>query len=99
VRKWEREAIRFEDWPIGDRRIRPKGEMIMAECNLILAIDLGYVESAKDRNARMALETRRYHIRMLARTSKPIHNGQRRFGTIILPEQRINILAAEILEI
>jgi hypothetical protein len=69
----------------------------MAQYDLILAFNLGYAESATSRNARMALETRRYHIRMLARTTKPVYNGQRRFG-MMLPEQMINILAEEILE-
>lgn len=95
---FEKEIVSHETWPSGHCRTHHQRELQWPSSYPIMELDISYDESMTRRNARMALETRQRHIQMLARTAKP-RSRQRKRGAVMIPDQRINLLAEEILEI
>lgn len=72
-------------------------DSIIWPCKLLEIKQIGTIEPVKIRNTRMALETRRHYIGMLARTFITAPKKRTR-GATLIPSQRINFLAEETVE-
>ena len=98
MRDLGKEIIVSEIWPTGNGRIHSRDELQWPSLDWIMELDISYDESMTRRNARMVFETRQRYIQMLARTAKP-RSRQKKRGAVMIPDQKINLLAEEILEI